>query len=195
MSKTRKFLRQFGLAAVAGAIASALVVSLAGAQSPPTPPSRFVGSVTVNGAPAAAGTLIEARINGTTCGASTVFMNAGQARYTLDSPALEPAQNPACGVDGSVVQFYVGGQLANETGSWANYRLNTVNLSVTPAAATVTPPTTASPAPSRTPGPPTAGDSLGSSSGASIPLMEAMLVATALGLAGVGLAARYRGKA
>ena len=195
MSKTRKFLRQLGLAAVAAAITSALVVSVAGAQSPPTPPSRFVGNVTVNGAPAAAGTTIEARIGGTTCGVTTVFMSGAEARYALDSPALDPAQNPACGVDGSVVQFYVGGQLANETGSWANYRLNTVNLTVTPAAVPTTPPPAAA-TPTRTPGAPQAGDSFTSGGGApSIPLMEAMLVATAIGLAGVAVAARARSKA
>lgn len=193
MSKTRKILRQFGLAAVVAAIASALVVSVAAAQSPPSPPSRFVGSVTVNGSPAAAGTTIEARIGSTTCGVATVFMNGAEARYSLDSPALDPAQNPACGVDGSTVQFYVGGQLANETGSWANYRLNTVNLTVAPQA--TTPPTTpgTTTTPSRTPGAPVAGDSLTGSSSSSVPMLEVMLVATAIGLAGVGLAARYRG--
>jgi hypothetical protein len=188
-------LRQFGLAAVVAAIASALIVSVVAAQSPPSPPSRFVGSVTVNGSPAAAGTIVEARIGGTACGVGTVFMNGAEARYTLDSPALDPAQSPACGVDGSTVQFYVGGQLANETGSWANYRLNTVNLTVAPVA--TTPPTTpgagTTTTPSRTPGAPVAGDSLTGSSSSSVPMLEVMLVATAIGLAGVGLAARYRG--
>jgi hypothetical protein len=185
----RKIWKQLGLAAIVSVIASAMVVSVAGAQSPPTPPSRFVGSVTVNGAPAAAGTTIEARIGATTCGVTTVFMSGGQARYALDSPALDPAQNPACGTDGAVVTFFVGGQQANETGSWANYQLNTVNLTVTPATTPTTPAGT--PTSAATPRPPVAGNG-GAEAGSSAPLTEVLLLATAIGLAGVGLAARAR---
>lgn len=170
--------------AVATALAGAtMLVGVAAAQSPPTPPSRFVGSVTVNGAPAAAGTLIEARIGSTTCGATTVFMAGGQARYALDSPALEPTSNPNCGVDGSVVTFYVGGQQASQTGSWRNYQLNTVDLTVVPAAA--------SPTPTRTPAPPVAGTTSASNE-TSAPMLELLLVAAALGLGGVAVAARAR---
>lgn len=184
--KAGRFLKQIGLAAVAAAVASALVVSVAGAQSPPTPPSRFVGSVTVNGQQAAAGTTIEARIGNTTCGTTTVFMASGQARYALDSPALDPAQFPACGTDGAVVTFFVGGQQANETGSWANYQLNTVNLTVTAQT-----PTTPGASPTATPRPPVAGNASGGGV-TEAPVLEVVLVATALGLAGVGLAARAR---
>lgn len=191
MGKKAGFLKQLGLAAVVAAIASAFVVSIAGAQSPPTPPSRFVGSVTVNGQPAAAGTTIEARIGATTCGVTTVFLASGQARYALDSPALDPAQFPACGTDGATVTFFVGGQQANETGSWANYQLNTVNLTVS-AQVPTTPTTTAPPpAATATPRPPVAGDSAGGT-GTGVPFMEVVLLASAIGLAGVGLAARAR---
>lgn len=189
MSSLSKTIRNTVSAVVAAAIAGALVVSVAGAQSPPNPPSRFVGSVTVNGAQPPAGTLIEARIGTATCGVATVFYAGGQARYTLDSPALEPSSSPGCGIDGSSVAFYVGGQKANETGSWANYRLNTVDLTIT---APVTPVATAVPTttPGRTPAPPVAGN--GPASGSSLPLVEFMLLAAALGLAGVGAAARVR---
>jgi len=185
-NRTGRFLKQLGLAAVAAAIAGAFIVSVAGAQSPPTPPSRFVGSVTVNGQPAAAGTTIEARIGNTTCGATTVFMSGGQARYTLDSPALDPAQFPACGTDGATVTFFVGGQQANETGSWANYQLNTVNLTVSAQQATPTSP----PAATATPRPPVAGT--GEAGGVDAPLIEVILVATAIGLAGTAFVARAR---
>ena len=186
MSRITQSSRTLVLAVVAATLGAAMMVSVAGAQSPPTPPSRFVGSVTVNGANAAAGTLIEARIGNTTCGTSTVFIASNQARYALDSPALEPAQNPQCGVEGSVVSFFVGGQKANETGSWANYQLNTVNLTVTPAAA---PPAAT---PTRTPAAPSAGTGADTGGGVPVPLLEVMLLAAALGLAGVGLAARAR---
>jgi hypothetical protein len=167
---------------------STMLATVAFAQSPPTPPSRFVGSVRVDGANATAGTTIEARIGATTCGVTTVFAASGEARYALDSPALEPTQNPNCGTDGSVVTFFVGGRQANETGTWRNYQLNTVNLTVT----TQTTPTTPGATPTRTPAAPVAGTTGASTSGASMPLMELMLVASALGLVGVGIAARVR---
>lgn len=174
---------------VAAAIGAAMVVSVAGAQSPPNPPSRFVGAVTVDGAPATAGTLIEARIGGATCGSTTVFMASGQARYVLDAPASEPTNSPNCGVDGSTVTFYVAGKQASQTGSWANYKLNTVDLAVTSTATTPAP----TAAPSVTPSAPVAGNS-GSGPISGVSLIEIMLVAAALGLAGVGLASTVRNR-
>ncbi|MCZ7577361.1 MAG: hypothetical protein M5U18_10120 [Dehalococcoidia bacterium] len=102
------------------ALAVALLLALASfsvslAQSPPNPPSRFVGSVTVDGTPAPAGTLIEVRIGATTCGVTTVFMASGEARYVVDSPALDPSAAPNCGTESSTVSFYVGGRLAAQT--------------------------------------------------------------------------------
>ncbi|MEO8541365.1 MAG: hypothetical protein ABI577_16605 [bacterium] len=182
------FLKQLVLAATTAALASVMVVSVAAAQAPPNPPSRFVGNIVVDGAPATAGTLIEARIGSATCGATTVFMSGGEARYVLDSPAADPVGSPNCGADGSTVTFYVAGKQASQTGSWANYRLNTVNLTVSQAVAT---PTTAPATPVVTPAAPVAGNSGGgSSSPASV--TELMLVAAALGLAGVGFASRVR---
>jgi hypothetical protein len=110
------------------------------AQSPPGPPSRFVGSVTVNGQPAAAGTVIEARIGDASCGTATVFLSGSEARYSLDSPGADPAGSPDCGTDGDTVTFIVGGTQANETGTWRNFDLNTVNLTVSSAVATPTVP-------------------------------------------------------
>ena len=185
MSRFHRISKQLVVGAVAALAASTMLATVAFAQSPPTPPSRFVGSVRVDGANAAAGTTIEARIGSTTCGVTTVFTSGSEARYTLDSPALEPTQNPNCGVEGSVVTFMVGGRQANETGTWRNYQLNTVNLTVTTAA---TPAAT----PTRTPGPPTAGTTSGAGEGSTAPIMEMLLVASALGLAGVGIASRVR---
>src|SRR5690348_1251977 len=115
---------------------AALGLSTAFAESPPAPPARFVGTVTVNGAPAAAGTTIEAHIGSTTCGVTTAFTSGATTRYTLDSPALDPGANPNCGTDGAAVTFFVGGQKANETGTWHSYQLNTLDLTVTAATAT-----------------------------------------------------------
>jgi len=160
MTKVLKLLGGGRLAAVwvvvlVAAIA-ALSVATVSAESPPNPPARFVGSVLVDGQAATAGTIIEARIGNTTCGSSTVFMASGEARYALDSPALDPGATPNCGVDGAAVSFFVGGKKANETGSWKNYQLNILNLTVT----TPTPSPSASGTPgagSATPKPPTTG--------------------------------------
>ncbi|MBK6318597.1 MAG: hypothetical protein IPI85_10760 [Dehalococcoidia bacterium] len=185
MSRVGRAIRMATAAAMAAALAGALVAGTALGQSPPNPPSRFVGNVTVNGTQPPPGTLIEARIGSSTCGVSTVFYANGEARYALDSPALDPNSSPGCGADGSAVSFFIGGQKANETGSWANYRLNTINLTVTQAVPTAAPP-------AKTPAAPVAGSTVSSGPGTSLPLIEFMLVAAALGLAGVGVASRVR---
>jgi hypothetical protein len=137
MTKVLKLLGGGWLAAVLGVVlfaaSGALGATTVSAESPPNPPARFVGSVKVDGAAPAAGTLIEARIGSATCGASTVFMAGGEARYTLDSPALDPGASPNCGVDGAVVSFYIGGKQPRDR-RWANYQLNTVNLTTPPDA-------------------------------------------------------------
>ena len=144
MTKVMKMLGGSGLAAVLGVVllgfSGAFNATTVSAESPPNPPSRFVGSVKVDGANAPAGTTIEAKIGTTTCGVASVFAAGGESRYALDSPALDPGANPNCGTDGAVVTFYIGGKLAAETGKWANYQLGTVNLTyTTPVAATATP--------------------------------------------------------
>lgn len=170
---------------LAGAVAM-LAASAAFADSPPAPPSRFVGTVTVNGTPATAGTAIEAHIGSTTCGVTSVFLASGQSRYTLDSPALDPGATPNCGTDGASVTFWVGGVQANETGAWHSYQLNTVNLTVSSAAATptaVATPTTA--APSTTPIGPATGSGVGSTGSSSTVWLAAALGLIVLG-AGAG---------
>lgn len=171
------------------ALAAALLLALASfsvslAQSPPNPPSRFVGSVTVDGAPAPAGTLIEVRIGATTCGVTTVFMASGEARYVVDSPALDPSSAPNCGTETSTVSFYVGGRLAAQTATWRNWELNQVNLTVTAATPTVVP--------TPTPKVPSAGNTIGTDYGFS-PLWIASMAALAIvGFTGMGWAAARR---
>jgi hypothetical protein len=189
----------------ASAVLLALMLSFAMlgtalADSPPAPPSRFVGSVTVNGAPAPAGAAITAVIGSTTCGTASVFMSGSEARYTLDSPALDPGATPNCGTDGATVSFTVNGQRANETGVWHSYQLNTVNLTVT--AATATPSATATtttptgggttPVASRTPAGPATGSGTadGGSSSASWFAIAAALGIFSLGATGLTLARR-----
>ena len=186
MTKVLKLLGGGSLAAVLGivlfAASGALGVSTVSAESPPSPPARFVGSVMVDGAAPASGTLIELRIGSATCGATTVFAAGGEARYAVDSPALDPGANPNCGVEGATVTFYIGGKKANETGSWKNYELNTVNLTYT------TPTVTA------TPKPPVTGDSIATtnSNSASLLFVVLGLGAIAFGVGGTTVARRSR---
>jgi hypothetical protein len=153
----------------------------ASADSPPSPPSRFAGTVLVDGKAPAAGTLIEAKIGTATCGVATVFMQGADARYTLDSPALAPDATPNCGTDGAVVAFYVGGKAATQVGSWRNYDINVLNLTV------VTPPTV-----SPTPKSPSTGAGLVTGSGTEAAWLFAAfgLAALAFGVGGATVARR-----
>jgi hypothetical protein len=184
MTKVLKLLGGGSLVAILSVMMFAAVAS---AESPPSPPARFVGSVKVDGAAPAAGTLIEARIGNSTCGSSAVFMSGSEARYALDSPALDPGATPNCGVDGAAVSFYIGGKKAAETGSWANYQLNTVNL-------TYTTPATTTGTPSATPGAPVTGTTLASSDGTSAAWLYAALGlgALAFGVGGATVARKSR---
>lgn len=189
MTKVLKLLGGGWLAAVLGVVlfaaSGALGATTVSAESPPNPPARFVGSVLVDGQAPAGGTLIEARIGSATCGATTVFMAGSEARYVIDSPALDPGANPNCGVDGAVVTFYIGGKKANETGSWKNYQLNTVNLTYT----TPTPTASASP----TPKPPVTGSGPATDSSSATWLYAVLgLGALAFGVGGATVARRSR---
>jgi len=193
MTKVLKMLGSIGLAAMMGV--ALLGASVAFAESPPNPPSRFAGTVTVDGAKVPAGTTIEARIGSTSCGVTTTFDQGGNANYVLDVPALDPGATPNCGTENAAVSFFVGGQLASQTGSWKNYQLNVLNLTV--VSATATPPgggATATP----TVGPPDTGDNgpiatETSASSTAILLFAALgLGAVAFGVGGAAVARRSR---
>lgn len=191
MTKVLKLLGGGGLAAVLGVVllglSGALNASTVSAESPPNPPSRIVGSVKIDGANAPAGTTIEAKIGSATCGVTTVFTAGSESRYSIDVPALDPGANPNCGTDGAVISFTVGGKKANETGSWANYQLGTVNLTVT------TPTPAASASPSATPKAPIVGNSPASGESAAIWLFAVLgMGALAFGVGGVAVARRGR---
>ncbi|PFG73494.1 hypothetical protein [Tepidiforma thermophila] len=190
MTKVLKVLAGGWLAAVLGialfAASGALGGQTVSAESPPNPPARFVGTVTVDGQPVPAGTVIEARIGNAACGVTQTFTQGGQARYVLDVPALDPGANPNCGVDGAVVSFYIGGKKAAESGTWRNYQLNELNL-------TYTTPTPA-PSPTATPRPPSTGETLATDGGASASWLLAIagLGILAFGVSGLAVARRAR---
>jgi len=201
MTKVLKLLGGGSLAVALGMIlfaSGAFSATSVSAESPPSPPARFVGSVRVDGAMATAGSLIELRIGTSTCGVTSVFMSGSEARYAVDSPALDPGATPNCGVDGAVVTFYVGGRQANETGVWHNYQLNTVNLTVTTptptTTATTTPGAGTTPGTGTTPRPPTTGGGTATSSDTTAVWLYAALGlgAIAFGVGGTAVARRSR---
>lgn len=197
MTKVLKMLAGGGLAAVLGVVllglSGALGATEVEAQAPPARPARFVGSVTINGAPAPAGTVIEARIGSASCGVTTVFPQGAEARYAFDVQALQPSGALNCGTDGATVTFVVGGQTAQQTGTWRDYDLNTVNLTVvTP---TPTPSVSATPTgtATSTPKPPPTGAGLESDGGSSA-WMLAILGAGVLAFGAGAAAVARRGR-
>ncbi|MCK9518604.1 MAG: hypothetical protein M0R74_06195 [Dehalococcoidia bacterium] len=190
MSKVLRMLASGGIAAVLGVVllglSGALVAQETAAQSPPSVPATFAGSVTIDGQPAAAGTVIEARVGGASCGVTQVFVEGGEARYSVKVDAKAPdAAN--CGEEGSTVSFVVGGKAANETGTWRNYELNLVNLTVTSET-----PATASPSASPTPKAPATGSGVGSGSSNGLLFVAMGLGALVLGASGAAVARRSR---
>jgi hypothetical protein len=95
------------------ALLGALIVSLAAGQvagqALPLPPHRFFGAATVNGQPAAAGTVITSFIGSAECGSFTV---AVAGRYVVD--VLGSAQQMGCGRGGETIQFRIGNQTATQ---------------------------------------------------------------------------------
>lgn len=186
MTKAFKKLGVAGAALALGVLllglSGAFGAQKASAESPPNPPARFAGSVLVDGKAPTAGTTIEARIGNSPCGVAAVTMNGSEARYVLNSPALDPNANPNCGTDGAVVSFYVGGKLADQKGSWRNYDLNVLNLTVT------------TPTPTPTPKPPSTGTGMVSGSGTEAAWLFAAfgLAALAFGVGGATVARRSR---
>lgn len=153
------------------------------AESPPAPPAKFAGNVTVDGQPAAPGTVIQARIGGVSCGVDTVFMSGAEARYTIEVPALDPGANPNCGTEGGSVSFWVGDRMAQETGSWLNYQLNILNLTVVTATET---PGTGTPTTPSTPVPPATGSGVTGTSGSTS--VTWLFAAVAFGVVAFGAA-------
>src|SRR5918992_103576 len=135
--------RMIGL--VAALLAGGVGGRTAGGQH--FPPHRFFGSVTVNGQPAATGTVISALIGGTECASATIS-TAGS--YVIDVPGV--TINPNCGRSGqSSVTFEVGGQEAG-TATYRDGGYQQLNLAVG-GGAQPTPAPSATPRPSATPAP------------------------------------------
>lgn len=192
--RVRKWLKGAAATAVGMLLLAGAGLALGGsearADTPPSPPARFAGTVLVDGQAPPAGTVIEARIGNVVCGSTQVFLSGAQARYVIDVAALDPGRSLNCGTDGATVTFFVGGRQARETGTWRNYQLNELNLTV------VTPTPTATPTRTPTPRAPRTGSGFeadgGTTGGGMLPL--ALLGVALLGLGAAGAAAARRAR-
>ncbi len=121
-----------------------LVVALPRTARAQTPPARFYGSVTLNGAAAPGGVEVVAYIGEMECGRTTT---TDDGRYVLDVSA--DGSVPGCGTDDAPVRFLVNGMPADQTGVFQTGHFISLDLSVggAPAApAQETPPAEQPPA-------------------------------------------------
>ena len=179
--------RSIGLnlaAVIAATIGAAMLISMAAAQAPPAPPSRFVGNVTVNGSLAG----IDRARRGPHRRRRLRFdhgVRLGQRiRYALDVPALDPVASPGCGAEGSVVDFYVGRQEGRPDGELEELRAYDAEPDGRPGNGHR----------DGNAGAPVTGNSSGPGGGNSMPLVAVMFGAMLLGLGGAGVAAQVRNR-
>jgi hypothetical protein len=104
------------LASVPGAVAEGI----------PPMPEEFYGNVTINGMPAPAGILIEARINGQSAGSLTTTTDGFYGGTgTFDPRLIVSGQN-----NGQVISFFVGGLEANQTAVFEERSISRLDVSV-----------------------------------------------------------------
>jgi len=175
--------RSILIAAVVALLSSLLVASVS--AQPPTPPNRFFGDVTLDGAPAPAGTNVSADIGGNVCGQTTV---EADSTYVLD--VVSSGQTAGCGTEGASVSFTVGGSPAG-TQAWSSGQFSELDLAGAAAPPTVVPPTVVPPTPRPSPAPGTGGY-LDGGSGAWWLYTAAGLSLLLLGTAGVAAYRRTR---
>ncbi len=100
--------------------------AIAGAATAQAPPTRFYGTITINGAPAPAGTEVTAYVGDLLCGAALTAADDGF--YFVD--VAHDVTIPGCGVESIGVRFAANGIVANETGYFRQGIFVNLNLSV-----------------------------------------------------------------
>lgn len=105
-SMLRRVLPAMGLVAVAGALSFG---DGSRTEAQATPPFRLFGNVMIDGSPAPAGTLVEAVVNGATCGSDRLT----GSMFIID--VLSSVAKDWCATPGSQVSFKIGGVPAKES--------------------------------------------------------------------------------
>jgi len=128
-------------------LAIGLITGIVAADSPPPIPCTYYGTVTINGAPAPVGTVIETKVYGTVRGDITVSTAGSYAGLM----AWVSSSEYECGCT-IPVQFYVNGYLAPQTSTFSAAGYKNVNLVLTGIPTpTITPTPTVTPTPTTTP--------------------------------------------
>ena len=137
---------------------SAMTVSPALAFPPL--PSSFYGRVQINGGKVPDGTVVQALIEGQVYAEGYTQTYAGDSVYGLDVPGDDPGTSAReGGQDGDVVEFEIGGVLADQSSTWqgsTNVQLDLTTVSDGPLPeppATPTPMQSQTPVPGRQPAP------------------------------------------
>jgi hypothetical protein len=126
------------LVAVVALLLASFATSLQSAEAqPPSPPNRFFGSVTLDGAPAAGGTVVTATIGGVECGSTSVAVGETYA-YVLD--VVSDGEISGCGTAGASISFLVGGNSADQSATYTSGDFTQLDLTATSAAPTPPPP-------------------------------------------------------
>lgn len=97
---------------------------------PPAIPSSFYGTLSINGKNVDTNEEVSAWIDGVMVIAVPVLLHNETTVYTIDVPGDDPT-TPEIegGVHGDEVIFYIGSQLADQTGTWLSGANQELNLS------------------------------------------------------------------
>ena len=120
-------------------------------QAVPLLPSSFYGTILLNGAPIADGSLVQALIDGQVVAFTHSLTYQGASVYALNVPSNDPATSTPGGEAGDTLQFKVGGILAVQTGIWQSGTNVELNLTVISTLTPLPPQPTATSVPSPSP--------------------------------------------
>jgi hypothetical protein len=117
----------------------------------PPLPSSFYGTVKVNQANVADGTIIQALVGGQVVAEGFTQIYQGESVYALDVRGDDPdTAIQDGGREGDVIQFKIGGAAADQTGVWHGGTNANLNLTASATVPIITPQATPSPVPTQT---------------------------------------------
>lgn len=132
-------------------LCSLVILPRASVEAVPVLPSSFYGIVRLNQAAVPEGTLVEALIGGKVYATGYTSMYGGDAVFSLDVRGDDTDTNAVDGgVEGDIVQFRVGGVLANQTGTWHSGTNTRLDLTLTTSTPLQQPQPTRTPPPTQT---------------------------------------------
>jgi len=146
MLRLKSILIPLFIACLVGLLAAIPVLAI------PPLPSSFYGTVKVNGDNVPDGTLVRALIDGQVYAQGHTQTYRGDSGYSLDVPGddTDTAAREG-GREGDIIQFEIGGVLADQTGTWHSGTNVKLNLTAFAAGPLPLPQATPSPVPTQTP--------------------------------------------